>query len=143
MGWLGNLRRRRAAKAYVFKLGPWLRRAYGASRTYKAGQIERGVRELNLNPEFIVFGHAVFLDPADFAAIYGALPNPTTIEEARAALRRDLGGRPQFDPAAGDIGEAEGIPGWSLRDLAGHESGHHGAADGGHGGGSDGGHGGH
>jgi hypothetical protein len=36
MGWLGNLRRRRAAKAYVFKLGPWRRRAYGASPTYTA-----------------------------------------------------------------------------------------------------------
>src|SRR5262249_43816853 len=87
MGWLGSLRRRRAAKAYVFKLGPWLRRAYGTSRTYTAAQIERGAHDLNLNPRFIVFGHAVFLDRAEFAAIHGILPNPVTIEEARAALR--------------------------------------------------------
>jgi hypothetical protein len=106
MGWLGNLRRRRAAKAYVFKLGPWLRRAYGASPTYTAAQIERGGRELNLDPRHIVFGHAVFLDPAAFESVYGALPNPTTIEEARAALRRELGGRQRFDPAEG--GEVEG-----------------------------------
>jgi hypothetical protein len=105
MGWLSNLRRRRAAKAYVFKLGPWLRRAYGASQTSTAGQIERGARELNLDLRHLVFGHAVFLDAAAFAAIYGALPNPTTIEEARAALRRELGGRPQFDAAlSGDAG---------------------------------------
>ncbi len=119
MGWLGNLRRRRAAKAYVFKLGPWLRRAYGASQTYTAAQVERGARELNLDPRHIVFGHAVFLDAAAFAAIYGALPNPTTIEEARAALRRDLGGRPQFDAAEG--GDAEGF---GFHGHAGHDGGH-------------------
>ena len=100
MGWLGNLRRRRAAKAYVFKLGPWLRRAYGASRTYTTGQIERGAHDLNLNPRFIVFGHAVFLDPTEFASIHGILPNAVTIEEARVALWRDLGAPPQFDPPA-------------------------------------------
>jgi hypothetical protein len=143
MGWLGNLRRRRAAKTYVFKLGPWLRRAYGASRTYTAAQIERGARELDLNPRFIVFGHAVFLDPADFASIHGVLPNPVTIEEARAALRRDLGGRPQFDPADGNMGDTEGLPVWGPHDLSGHGSGHHAGADGGPGGGEGGGHGGH
>ncbi len=103
MGWLGDLRRRRAAKAYVFKLGPWLHRAYGASRTYTAAQIERGARELNLDPRHIVFGHAVFLDAAAFESIYGVLPDPMTIEEARAALRRELGGPPQFDPAEGYV----------------------------------------
>jgi uncharacterized protein DUF6559 len=139
MGWFGNLRRRRAAKAYVFKLGPWLRQAYGASRTYTADQVERGARELNLNPHHIVFGHAVFLDPADFAAMYGALPNPVTIEEARAALRRDLGGPPQFDAADSGLTDAEGLPLWSLGEPSGHGSGHHGAADGAHGGGADGG----
>ncbi len=143
MGWLGNLRRRRAAKAYVFKLGPWLRRAYGASRTYTAAQIERGARELNLNPRFIVFGHAVFLDPADFASIHGELPNPVTIEEARAALRRDLGGPPQFDPAADRIGVDEGLQAWGLREISDDGSSHYAATDGGHGGGEGGGHGGH
>jgi hypothetical protein len=106
IGWLGNLRRRRAAKAYVFKLGPWLRRAYGASRTYTPAQIERGARELNLDLRHLIFGHAVFLDTAAFEAIYGTLSDPMTIEEARAALRRDLGGHPQFDSAEG--GGAEG-----------------------------------
>jgi hypothetical protein len=141
MGWLGNLWRRRAARAYVFKLGPWLRRAYGASPTYTTDQVERGVRELNLNPRHIVFGHAVFLDPADFAAIRGTLPNPVTIEEARAALRRDLGGAPQFDPADSSITDAEGLPLWSLGELSGHGSGHHAGADGGHDGRADGRHG--
>src|SRR5262249_28016539 len=131
MGWLGNLRRRRVAKAYVFKLGPWLRRAYGASQTYSAAQIERGVRELNLDTRHIVFGHAVFLDTAAFEATYGALPNPMTIDEARAALHRELGGRPQFDAA------------YALRGVGLHEPGHgsthhdvsgHGGGDSGHGG---------
>lgn len=141
MGWLGNLRRRRAAKAYVFKLGPWLRRAYGASRTYTADQIERGARELNLNSRFIVFGHAVFLEPTEFASIHGILPNAVTIEEARVALRRDLGGPPRFDPAT-SIGDAEG--GWGLAGLSDHGSGHlgSGGGHGGHGGGEGGGHGG-
>lgn len=109
MGWLGNFQRRRAAKAYVFKLGPWLRRAYGASRTYTAAQIERGARELNLNRRHIVFGHAVFLETAAFAAIYGAVPNPLTIEEARDALRRELGGQPQFDSAEGGLVEGSDL----------------------------------
>jgi hypothetical protein len=43
MGFVARIRRRRAAKNYVFKLGPWLRQAYGASQTY-TGQIERGSR---------------------------------------------------------------------------------------------------
>jgi len=144
MGWLGSLRRRRAAKAYVFKLGPWLRRAYGASRTYTADQIARGARELDLNPRFIVFGHAVFLDPTEFASIHGILPNPVTIEEARAALRRDLGGPPQIDPAT-SMGDAEGLAGWGLWAPSDHGSGHHASTDGGHGGhggGEGGGHGG-
>jgi hypothetical protein len=141
MGWLGNLRRRRAAKAYVFKLGPWLRRAYGASPTYTAAQIERGARELNLNRRFIVFGYAVFLEPAAFESIHGALPNPMTIEEARAALRRELGGPPQFDPADSNMGDTEGLPIWGPPHLSGHGSSHHAGAEGGHGGGADGGHG--
>jgi hypothetical protein len=142
MGWLGNFRRRRAAKAYVFKLGPWLRRAYGASRTYTAAQIERGARELNLNPRFIVFGHAVLLDPTEFASIHGVLPNPVTIEEAGAALRRALGGPPRFDPAT-SVGDAEELRAWGPRELSDHGSRHHADADGGHGGGEGGGHGGH
>jgi hypothetical protein len=141
MDWLGNLRRRRAAKAYVFKLGPWLRRAFGASRTYTADQVERGARELNLNPRLIVFGHAVFLDPAAFKSIHGVLQSPMMIEEARAELRRELGGRPQFDPADTSITDAEGMPTWGPRDLSGHGSGHHTGTDGCHGGGADGGHG--
>jgi len=144
MRWLGNFRRRRAAKAYVFELGSWLRRAYGASRTYTAGQIERGARELHLNLRFIVFGHAVFLDPTEFASIHGTLPKPLTIEEARAALRQDLGGPPQFDPASG-MGDVEGLQGWGTWAPSDHGSGHHeatGGGHGGHGGGESGGHGG-
>lgn len=141
MGWLGNLGRRRSAKAYVFKLGPWLRRAYGASRTYTPAQIERGARELNLDARHLVFGHAVFLDAAAFDAIYGASPDSMTIEAARAALRHALGGGPQFDSADGGVGDGEGAPGWGLPDLSGHQGGHHGATEGGHGG-ADGDHGG-
>jgi uncharacterized protein DUF6559 len=114
MGWLENFRRRRAAKAYVFKLGPWLRRGYGTSRTYTAPQIERGVRELNLDPRHILFGHAVFLDSATFEGICGILPNPMTIEEARAALRRELGAPSQFDPGYENIDEA-GAWAWNFR----------------------------
>jgi hypothetical protein len=116
-----------------------LRGAYGASRTYTADQIERGARELNLDPRFIVFGHAVFLDPAAFESIHGVLPSPMTIEEARAELRRELGGRPQFDPADASITDAEGMPTWGPRDLSGHGSAHHTGTDGSHGGGADGG----
>lgn len=141
MAWLGNLRRRRAAKAYVFKLGPWLRRSYGAAPTYTAAQIERGARELNLDVRHIVFGHAVFLEAAAFDAIYGASPDPMTIEAARTALRHALGGGPQFDSAGDGVGDGEGAPGWGQPDLSGHGAGDHGAADGGHGG-TDGGNGG-
>jgi hypothetical protein len=74
---------------------------------------------LTLAPRHLVFGHAVFLDAAAFEAIYGASPNALTIEEARAALRRELGGHPRFDPAEGGDVEGFGFHG-------------HGGADGGH-----------
>jgi len=132
LGWFSRFRRRRSARAYVYELGPWLRRAYGASRTYTAGQIERGARELRLDPRFIVFGYAVFLDTPGFQSISGTLSEPTTIEAARAALRRALGNPPQFDPASTGIGDGDDI-----HDLGGQG---HGGDHGGHGGGGHDGH---
>jgi hypothetical protein len=84
MGWLDRRRSRRAAKAYATALG--------TSAAYKQGQIERGIRELRLDPDYALFGYALFLDRAAF-------------EEARAALTRELGRRPQFDASSGGAGE--------------------------------------
>jgi uncharacterized protein DUF6559 len=102
---LRRWRSRRAAKAYVTRLGPRLRGAFGTSATYKQGQIERGIRELRLDPDYALFGYALFLDRAAFDALLGALPNRAAFEEARAALLRVLGQRPQFDASAGGAGE--------------------------------------
>jgi hypothetical protein len=135
MAWFAEFRRRRAAKAYVYKLGPWLRRAYGASRTYTAGQIERGAHELKLDPRFIVFGYAVFLDAAAFQSAVGPLPEPPTLEEARAALRRALGGPPQFDPAHAGFGDGDDLA-VDAQSLGAHGTAHHGGGHGGHDGGS-------
>src|SRR5262245_21207909 len=101
MGWLDRRRSRRAAKAYATRLGPWLRRAFGTSLTYKQGQIEHGIRELRLDPDYALFGYALFLDRATFEALLGALPDRAAFEEARTALMRELGWRPQFDSSPG------------------------------------------
>jgi hypothetical protein len=101
-----SLRRRRAAKDYVFKLGPWLRQAYGASTYYKPGQIDRGVRDLNLDPKLIALGYAVFLDPSVFDVAIGKLADRSAIDEAHAALRRKYRGDPQYDPMPDDLEQA-------------------------------------
>jgi hypothetical protein len=103
---LRSLRLRRATRDYVFKLGPWLQQAYGASRFYEPAQIERGVRELKLDPKLILFGYAVFLEPAAFATAIGAVEDPSVMEEAKAALRRRLRGEPQYDPMPDDLEQA-------------------------------------
>jgi hypothetical protein len=124
---LRRWRSRRAAKAYVTRLGPWLRSAFGTSATYKQGQIERGIRELRLDPAYALFGYALFLDRAASDALLGALPNRAAFEEARAALLRELGQRPQFDASAGGAGEdwPDGHGGHT------HDSGGHHGGDGG------------
>ena len=141
MGIVSKFLRRRAARAYVYKLGPWLRRSYGASQTYTAGQIERGARDLRLDRRYIVFGYAVFLDAAAFESMIGKLPEPTTLAAARTALREALDA-PPGDPARetnpGDIGD------WSVGDIGGHDTAHHAGHTGvhhSHGGGQDSGHG--
>jgi hypothetical protein len=122
MGLLSKFFRRRAARAYVHKLGPWLRHNFGVSQTYTAGQIERGARDLKLDPAFIVFGYAVFLEQSTFESIIGTLPQPITIAEARAALRQALGA-PQGDSAP-ETWRAE-VEGWILADQGGLGQGHH------------------
>jgi hypothetical protein len=128
-------RSRRAAKAYATRLGPWLRRAFGTSATYKQGQIERGIRELRLDPDYALFGYALFLDRASFEALLGALPDPAGFEEARAALMRELG--QPLTSAAGSAGS-----GWEWPEDHGghtHVGGGHDGADGSGGGGDGGG----
>jgi hypothetical protein len=116
----------------VTRLGPWLRGAFGASATYKQGQIERGIRELRLDPDYALFGYALFLDRAAFDALLGALPNRAAFEEARAALLRELGQRPQFDASAGGTGGdwPDGHSGHT-HDSGGHHGGDGGGGDGG------------
>src|SRR5262245_2565727 len=105
MRWHDRRRSRSAAKAYATRLGPWLHRAFGTSATYKQGQIERGIRELRLDPDYALFGYALFLDRAAFEALLGALPHPAAIEEARTALMHEFGRRPPFDGSSGSAGE--------------------------------------
>lgn len=131
---LRHWRSRRAAKAYVARLGPWLRSAFGTSATYKQGQIERGIRELRLDPDYALFGYALFLDRAAFDTLLDALPNRAAFEEARAALLRELGQRPQFDASAGGPGEDGTWPqghGGHTHDGGGHHGGDGGGGDGG------------
>jgi hypothetical protein len=131
---LRRWRSRRAAKAYATRLGPWLRRAFGMSATYKQGQIERAIRELRLDADYALFGYALFLDRAAFEALLGALPDRAAFEEARAALMRELGRRPQFDGSPGSPGDD-----WTWHEVHGGHTHDDGGHDGGDGGGDGGG----
>ncbi|MGH6931381.1 MAG: DUF6559 family protein [Dongiaceae bacterium] len=83
-------RRRRAARAYGRNLGRWLKQAYGASKTYTAPQIERGIKELKLNPRYAVFGHAIFLEKEKFDLVASRLPMFIDYEKARTLAMQQL-----------------------------------------------------
>jgi hypothetical protein len=135
---LRRWRSRRAAKAYATRLGPWLRRAFGTSATYKQGQIERGIRELRLDPDYALFGYALFLDRAAFDALLGALPDRAAFEQARAALMRELGQPPKSHASPSGAGMDGTWPGGHGGHT--HDGGdHHGGGGGGDSGGGDGG----
>jgi hypothetical protein len=88
MGVLSNWRRRRAAKAYAERLGPWLVRSFGPSSAYTAAQIRRGVEVLRLDPHYVAFGYAAFLSARDYDLLAARLPVRLTYGQARALLLR-------------------------------------------------------
>jgi hypothetical protein len=88
MGLLERLRRRRAAKQYSRRLGPHLRRAYGAAEYYTFPQIRVAVARLGLDAKFIAFGCAAFLSKEAYASATAVTPIEMTYEEARGLLAR-------------------------------------------------------
>ncbi|MBO6521830.1 MAG: hypothetical protein JJ900_15690 [Rhodospirillales bacterium] len=69
----------RAAKKYASKLGPYLQKAYGASNTYTAKQINSAVQKLGLSMKYICFGYAAFTT----AETYKKLSNDMLISMPR------------------------------------------------------------
>ena len=88
VGWLRRSQMRRAAKQYARRLGPHLRRAYGASEHYKAPQIRASVTRLGLNSRFIAIGYAAFLLEEDFAFLASDMPVYIPYREARNLFER-------------------------------------------------------
>jgi hypothetical protein len=57
---------RSAARKYARRLGPRLRRDYGASEHYTTGQIKAAVMSCQLPPRYISFGYAAFMSEDAF-----------------------------------------------------------------------------
>lgn len=83
MGLFSRWRRDRAAKAYAKNLGSWLVKNFGGGDSYTPQQIKRGIREFDLDPRYVVFAYARFLDEEYFDALYDSLPFKLAYHEAR------------------------------------------------------------
>jgi hypothetical protein len=70
MGFLGELRKRRAIRGYVRKLPRMLRDDYGFSRTYTPRQIVATIERNGLNRDHSAYAVAMFSDPAGFAQLH-------------------------------------------------------------------------
>ena len=94
MGILRRLGLRRAAKQYARRLGPHLRRAYGAAEYYTAAQIGSAIAKLRLDPRYAAVGYAAFMpeDAYESLADHGSVAVP--YHEARQLIWR-------FRPAGG------------------------------------------
>jgi hypothetical protein len=88
MGFLSDWRRRRAARAYATKLGPWLARTFGPAATYAPAQIRRGIEVLHLDTNYVAFGYAAFLAREDYDPLVSRLPVRLGYGQARALLLR-------------------------------------------------------
>ena len=91
------------AKRYARKLGPWLRKSYGASPEYTEGQIRRAVGALHLNERYIAFGYAAFMTEEAFESLRDHMPMQLSYEEARARFVRFL---PRPNPSSTGAGES-------------------------------------
>jgi hypothetical protein len=89
MDLLRRWRLRRAAKQYARRLGPHLRRAYGAAEYYTAPQIRAAVPKLGLKSRYIVLGYAAFLSDEEFASRANEMPisSPASSPPAASELR--------------------------------------------------------
>jgi hypothetical protein len=88
MDLLRRWRLRRAAKQYARRLGPHLRRAYGAAEYYTAPQIRAAVPKLGLKSRYIVLGYAAFLSDEEFASRANEMPIYIAYDEARELVAR-------------------------------------------------------
>ncbi len=103
MGFISDWRRRRAARAYASRLGPWLARSFGTAATYTPAQIRRGIEVLHLDPRYVAFGYAAFLPRKGYDPLLPRLPVRLSYGQARALLLRHGPDTPlqALGPAAG------------------------------------------
>ena len=87
-GWIQTIRLRHAAKSYARKLPRFLAEGWGGSKTYTPGQIEVAVRELKLDPSYVVLGYAQFLAEEQFDTLLDRLPVQVSYSEARELFAR-------------------------------------------------------
>jgi len=109
--------RRRAIRTYAKKLGPLLRRRYGRSGSYTAGQIRTTIERERLPANHMVYAYAMFMDQPGFDA-----------------AQTDLGPVGDYEATRQEIGDLcfGGNSSFSAADLASYGSASHGgSADGG------------
>lgn len=115
---LRRMQMRSAAKRYASRLGGSLQQSFGPSSTYTPRQIQRGVTDCALDPNYIVFGYASFLPESEFNARLSDMPIKLPYQEARGLYSRFI--RPKTTPTGGGvqgIGEnSDGNPGSSGSD---------------------------
>lgn len=93
MAIFAGLKRKREIKRYMQELPRRLHSDYGASTFFTPGQIATAAKKLKLDPEFMVYGYAMFLPKEIFEDLKNTIQNPLSYEEARADFVR-------YDPTA-------------------------------------------
>jgi hypothetical protein len=88
MEWLRQWLLRRAAKRYARRLGPYLRRAYGAAERYTPAQIRAAAAKLGLNFRYIALGYASFMSADDYDSAAKQTPISVPYDEARDLIAR-------------------------------------------------------
>jgi uncharacterized membrane protein YgcG len=68
-----SIMRRRSIRLYVKRLGPLLRKRYGRSRNYTAGQIRQTVTNAGMPVAHICFAYAMFMPHEEFDALHREL----------------------------------------------------------------------
>ncbi len=90
---------RHAAKQYLQRLGPELRRRHGAQRHYTPAQVERAGRDLGLWMDWHCLAWCLFCTPGDFSSVHESLGEVCDYGSLHAALAGAFfNGHLDFDP---------------------------------------------
>jgi hypothetical protein len=70
--WIELIKRRKAQRSYIKKLGPLLRKRYGRSRYYTVAQVQKTVQISGLDAANICYAFSEYCSEADFAEYHAS-----------------------------------------------------------------------